>query len=251
MALHVLGPVLMTELLLPVAVGRRRAGSLFVTSGGMYTQALPVLDPDFEHGEYTGAVAYARSKRGQVELLPVLAHRWARPPGVVGARDAPGLGEHPRPGCLASPVRRRPAPGAPLRRGRYRHDDLAGRDRAGTGLRSAVARPPGPPDERAQAHARDRDRASGTFWEWVAGSRRPACPTARRMKRGRQLRRALQAGRRSGVRRAVSPHRRRRTWPRSWTGPFAGAHDVVVPHRRRARHHRRTRRRGRPVTRAG
>ncbi len=49
MALHVLGPVLMTELLLPaLTAGAGRV--VLVTSGGMYTQALPVDDPDFEHG---------------------------------------------------------------------------------------------------------------------------------------------------------------------------------------------------------
>ena len=103
MALHVLGPVLMTELLLP-ALSADAGRVVFVTSGGMYTQALPVLDPDFEHGEYSGAVAYARSKRSQVELLPVLARRWATASGVSVHATHPGLGEHPRPGRLAPPA---------------------------------------------------------------------------------------------------------------------------------------------------
>ncbi|WP_392542690.1 SDR family NAD(P)-dependent oxidoreductase [Oryzobacter telluris] len=75
LALHVLGPVLMSEVLLP-ALAADAGRVVLVTSGGMYTQALPA-DPEYRHGEYSGAVAYARSKRGQVELLPVLAARWA------------------------------------------------------------------------------------------------------------------------------------------------------------------------------
>ena len=94
MALHVLGPVLMTELLLP-ALSADAGRVVFVTSGGMYTQALPVLDPDFEHGEYTGAVAYARSKRSQVELLPVLARRWATASGVSVHATHPGWASTP------------------------------------------------------------------------------------------------------------------------------------------------------------
>lgn len=93
MALHVLGPVLMTELLLPLLTaddGR----VVFVTSGGMYSQALPVDDPEFLRGDYAGATAYARSKRGQVELLPVLADRWGRV-GVDVAATHPGWAATP------------------------------------------------------------------------------------------------------------------------------------------------------------
>lgn len=75
-ALHVLGPVLMTELLLPVLRGHD-ARVVLVTSGGMYTQRLPVHDPDYERGEYRGTVAYARSKRKQVALAGLMQQRWA------------------------------------------------------------------------------------------------------------------------------------------------------------------------------
>lgn len=96
MALHVLGPVAMTELLLPVL----RAGSrvVLVTSGGMYAQRLRADDPDYLDGDYSGTTAYARSKRAQVELLPALDHRWA-PHGVhvyathPGWADTPGVAE--------------------------------------------------------------------------------------------------------------------------------------------------------------
>jgi dehydrogenase/reductase SDR family protein 12 len=93
MALHVLGPVLMTELLQPL-LSEDEGRVVFVTSGGMYSQALPVADPEFLRGEYAGAIAYARSKRGQIELLPVLADRWGRQ-GVTVAATHPGWAATP------------------------------------------------------------------------------------------------------------------------------------------------------------
>jgi NAD(P)-dependent dehydrogenase (short-subunit alcohol dehydrogenase family) len=62
----------------------------------MYTQPLPVDDIEFEQGSYRGSVAYARSKRIQVELTPVLAERWARDGVAVysmhpGWADTPGV----------------------------------------------------------------------------------------------------------------------------------------------------------------
>jgi NAD(P)-dependent dehydrogenase (short-subunit alcohol dehydrogenase family) len=93
MALHVLGPVLMTELLRPRLTPDARV--LMVTSGGMYGQALPADDPEYVRGEYSGTTAYARSKRAQVELLPALEQRWgvrvyATHPGWA---DTPGVQE--------------------------------------------------------------------------------------------------------------------------------------------------------------
>ena len=73
MALHVLGPVLMTELLRPRLADAR---VIMVTSGGMYSQRLRDDDPEYLKGEYTPTAAYARSKRAQIELLSVLEERW-------------------------------------------------------------------------------------------------------------------------------------------------------------------------------
>ncbi len=94
MALHVLGPVAMTEGLLPVLTDGARV--VMVTSGGMYTQRLRADDPDFHEQPYTGTAAYARSKRAQVELLPVLQRRWSPEHVMVhamhpGWADSPGL----------------------------------------------------------------------------------------------------------------------------------------------------------------
>ena len=93
LATHVLGPVLMTELLRPVLEGAR---VVVVSSGGMYAQRLAASDPEFLEGEYSGTVAYARTKRMQVALAPVLQERWAAD-GIAlhtmhpGWADTPGV----------------------------------------------------------------------------------------------------------------------------------------------------------------
>ena len=95
MATHVLGPVLMTDLLWP-ALSAHAARVVFVTSGGMYAQRLRPDDPEYLTGDYAGTTAYARSKRAQVELLPLLAERWGA--GGIGVwathpgwADTPGV----------------------------------------------------------------------------------------------------------------------------------------------------------------
>lgn len=94
MALHVLAPVLMTELLAEKLTPAARI--VFVTSGGMYSQRLRADDPGFLDGEYSGTTAYARSKRAQIELMPILTQRWA-PARVYathpGWADTPGVKE--------------------------------------------------------------------------------------------------------------------------------------------------------------
>jgi NAD(P)-dependent dehydrogenase (short-subunit alcohol dehydrogenase family) len=73
-AVHVLGPHVLTDALRPALAADGDARVIFVSSGGMYTQRLPVGDWEYERDTYRGATAYARSKRMQV----VLAERWAR-----------------------------------------------------------------------------------------------------------------------------------------------------------------------------
>jgi NAD(P)-dependent dehydrogenase (short-subunit alcohol dehydrogenase family) len=89
LAVHVLGPHLLTALLRPALAaagnaaltgrgnGVTHAGGdsrvLFVSSGGMYAQPLKDYDPQYR-GRYNGTAAYARTKRTQV----VLAGEWAR-----------------------------------------------------------------------------------------------------------------------------------------------------------------------------
>lgn len=80
-AVHLLGPLRLTWRLLP----NLRAGGgrvVFVTSGGMYTEALDLdtiqnTEASFKDG-YEGITAYARTKRGQAELAHVLGERLGR-----------------------------------------------------------------------------------------------------------------------------------------------------------------------------
>jgi NAD(P)-dependent dehydrogenase (short-subunit alcohol dehydrogenase family) len=114
MATHVLGPLLLTERLRPVLAPGARV--VLVTSGGMYAQRLPADDPDYAGGEYAATAAYARSKRTQVALLPLLADRW---PDLVVAATHPGWARTPgvtealpRFATLTRPVLRDPPGGA-------------------------------------------------------------------------------------------------------------------------------------------
>lgn len=115
MALHVLSPVLLTERLLPALHGHSTRVVL-VTSGGMYAQRLRDDDPEYVGTDYSGTTAYARSKRAQVELLPLLQQRWrdvdvyATHPGWA---DTPGVLESlPRFHRLTGPILRDAQQGA-------------------------------------------------------------------------------------------------------------------------------------------
>jgi len=86
-ATHVLGPHLLSALL-------PAARTVWVSSGGMYSQHLQVDDLEYRRGEYNGTTAYARTKRMQVAL----AEEWARhrPDRIThsmhpGWVDTPGL----------------------------------------------------------------------------------------------------------------------------------------------------------------
>ncbi|NYE36396.1 NAD(P)-dependent dehydrogenase (short-subunit alcohol dehydrogenase family) [Nocardioides cavernae] len=165
MAVHLLGPVVMTEALLgPLAGGR----VVLVSSGGMYGQPLRADDPAYATGDYSPTTAYARSKRWQVEMAPLLGARWA-PDGVTvatmhpGWADTPGVRDSlPRFRALMRPVLR---------------DDAQGAD---TSIWLAACQPP-PPTGRfwhdrverptsllptTRASEEDRSRA----WAWLAGS---------------------------------------------------------------------------------
>jgi len=96
LATHVLGPVLLTELLLPILGTSGDPRVILMSSGGMYTQSLPANDPEYREGRYRGATAYARTKRMQVALTPILARRWAPQHVSVycthpGWADTPGV----------------------------------------------------------------------------------------------------------------------------------------------------------------
>jgi dehydrogenase/reductase SDR family member 12 len=118
LATHVLGPVLLTERLAPLLAKSDDPRVIFMSSGGMYTQSLPVDDPEYRTGRYRGATAYARTKRMQVSFTPILAQRWAKRNISVycmhpGWADTPGVAESlPTFRTLTGPLLRSPAHGA-------------------------------------------------------------------------------------------------------------------------------------------
>jgi dehydrogenase/reductase SDR family member 12 len=96
LATHVLGPLLLTERLLPILATSDDPRVILMSSGGMYTQPLPAADPEYRDGRYRGAIAYARTKRIQVGFTPILARRWIEKGVRVysmhpGWADTPGV----------------------------------------------------------------------------------------------------------------------------------------------------------------
>ncbi len=95
LATHVLGPHVLTDALrVPLAAGNGRV--LFVVSGGMYTQSLHLDDWQYARGRYSGAAAYARTKRMEVHLSQEWARRLADEGVTVhsmhpGWADTPGV----------------------------------------------------------------------------------------------------------------------------------------------------------------
>jgi NAD(P)-dependent dehydrogenase (short-subunit alcohol dehydrogenase family) len=97
LATHVLGPLLLTDLLTPRLAEAAPSKIVFVTSGGMYTEKLDVGDLQLEGREFNGSAFYAHAKRVQVVLTELLDSRlgplgisvhamhpgWVDTPGVV------------------------------------------------------------------------------------------------------------------------------------------------------------------------
>jgi NAD(P)-dependent dehydrogenase (short-subunit alcohol dehydrogenase family) len=119
MAVHLVGPVAMTEALRgPLAGGSSGGRVVLVSSGGMYGQPLRADDPAYTTGDYSPTTAYARSKRWQVEMTPHLAEWWGADDITVatmhpGWADTPGVQESlPTFRRLTRPVLRDDAQGA-------------------------------------------------------------------------------------------------------------------------------------------
>ena len=93
-AVHVVGPLLLTRLLLP---NLRRSGDariLWVSSGGMYGVRLDVGEMLEPPEPYDGVKAYARTKRAQVVLSELVAERLA-PAGIASNAMHPGWAATP------------------------------------------------------------------------------------------------------------------------------------------------------------
>ena len=125
LAVHVLGPHLMTELLLP----RLEAGDgtvVLMSSGGMYSAGLRSTPEEIEYRDppYAGIRGYARTKRMQVELADAWSDRLA-------ASGSPGVRvESCHPGWAATPGVTDSLPGFDRLMGPLLRDARSGADTA-------------------------------------------------------------------------------------------------------------------------
>ncbi len=95
-ATNVVGPFLLTHLLLPNLRAAPAARVITVSSGGMYPTRLSLADTQFENRKFDGVAAYSMTKRAQVVLNELWAEHergssisfyamhpgWANTPGV-------------------------------------------------------------------------------------------------------------------------------------------------------------------------
>lgn len=89
LATNVIGPFLLTNLLIPLLKPSAPARIINVSSGGMYTQKIRVDDLQSERGEFDGPAVYARSKRAEVVLTELFARKLVGS-GVVAHSMHPG-----------------------------------------------------------------------------------------------------------------------------------------------------------------
>ena len=116
-ASQVVGPFLLTTLLLPMLQRSAPARVLTMSSGGMYASPLRVKDVQMGH-DYKGSEQYARAKRAQVTLNEMWAAR--HPDRAIvfhamhpGWADTPGVRESlPTFRKVVGPLLRTPAQGA-------------------------------------------------------------------------------------------------------------------------------------------
>jgi dehydrogenase/reductase SDR family protein 12 len=118
LATNVVGPFLLTNLLIPLLRESAPARIINVSSGGMYTQRVRVDDMQSERGRLDGPTVYARTKRAQVILTELWAQQLAGSGVVVhamhpGWSDTPGVRSSlPRFYKLTRPLLRTPEQGA-------------------------------------------------------------------------------------------------------------------------------------------
>ena len=94
LAVHVLGPHILTDALRGPLAADGRGRVVFVVSGGMYTQSLHLEDPEYTGDDYSPPVAYARTKRMEVHLAEAWAQQLA-PEGVAVHSTHPGWADTP------------------------------------------------------------------------------------------------------------------------------------------------------------
>lgn len=92
-ALLLLSPYVLTERLFPL-LKAARGRVINVLSGGMYSQRVCVSDLQSSRPPYSGAVSYARAKRGLMIMTELWAEQW-RTDGIVVNAMHPGWADTP------------------------------------------------------------------------------------------------------------------------------------------------------------
>ena len=93
-ATNVVGPFLLTHLLVPKLVAAPQGRVITVSSGGMYTQKLVLDDPQSRTPPFDGVKAYALTKRADVVLSELWAQRLRRTRVTVNSMH-PGWADTP------------------------------------------------------------------------------------------------------------------------------------------------------------
>ena len=118
LALNLMGPFLLTSLLIPKLKSSAPSRVINVSSGGMYTQKLVVHDLEYKKEHFNGENAYARAKRGLVILTKIWAEKFKEDGIVVHAMHpgwvaTPGIQKSlPRFYTLTKPILRTSEQGA-------------------------------------------------------------------------------------------------------------------------------------------
>lgn len=94
-ATNLVGPFLLTRLLLPKLAAADGARVIHVSSGGMYLQPLGLDDWNAEQGDFDGVKAYANTKRAQVVLTELWAEKLPRPASIDVHAMHPGWADTP------------------------------------------------------------------------------------------------------------------------------------------------------------
>ena len=93
-ALLLLSPFVLTEGLLPNLLRAEQGRVINVSSGGMYTQPVFLDDLQYEQGRYDGPKAYARAKRGLVDMTEIWTRQHADKPVTFNSMH-PGWADTP------------------------------------------------------------------------------------------------------------------------------------------------------------
>jgi len=170
LATNVIGPFLLTELLIPALERSAPSRIVNVSSGGMYTQKLQADDLQSEQEDFDGPTVYARTKRAEVILTAMWAGRLAATGITVhavhpGSADTPEVRSSlPRFYRVTRPLLRSPNQDPLARRGRGARPELG----------RVLAQPP-PPPHPPSARTRETEAQRRSLWaECVALTSTPS-----------------------------------------------------------------------------